>query len=171
MRAWILPSGESAVVFAVVMSVRYTRQFSSPPVSCVYRIWLLLRAQRNERMPRFVSLVMTLASVRLPLGATHTFSTPLCGAMKAMCLPSGLIAALVRVGFPKMSFRAMTSLPGLVGDVFGACAMPIAIGESVATRSRVLNFMRSSGSFVVGIGVAPYARAASGAVAGNTTGD
>src|SRR5437588_578819 len=69
---------------------------------------LLFLAQKNPRIPRFLSAVTGLAAPTSSLGATKTLSTPSRGAMYAMFLPSGLIAGSVRVGLPKMSLRGIS---------------------------------------------------------------
>ena len=87
----------------VWMSTSYSRQFSSPPVSCTYSRWRPSCAQPNCRMPRSVSSVTTRAAARSTpscalTGASHTFSTPSWGAIQASWVPSGEMVGLDPLG-------------------------------------------------------------------------
>src|SRR5438105_9996876 len=69
-------------------------------------------------MPRLVSFVIGLAASGRSAGPTKTFITPLTGAMKLICLPSGLNFTEVLSGLPKNSLRSIKpdALPTGVGS-------------------------------------------------------
>ena len=79
-RAWMPSNGVRSRRAVVSMSTSYSRQFSSPPVSCRYSRCLPSLAQANTRTPRSASSVTTFADGQSTpegvTGATHTFSTP-----------------------------------------------------------------------------------------------
>src|SRR5580692_198325 len=112
-RAWIPSNGVRSRRAIVSMSTSYSRQFSSPPVSCRYSRCRPSRAQAKNRIPRSVSSVTTFAPSQstpsAPTGATHTLSTPSCGAIQASWLPSGEMCGLTRSGLPKSTSRGMRS--------------------------------------------------------------
>src|SRR5436305_1108610 len=90
-------------------------------------------------MPRFLSLVTALAAAGLSAGPTQTLSTPLTGARKLRCLPSGLILAAALSGLPKrilrgISFVSATALAASPSPAGRAGARPPA--QAVAARAR-----------------------------------
>src|SRR6266568_6792967 len=112
-RAWMPSNGVRSRLAIVCRSTSYSRQFSSPPVSCRYSRCLPSRAQANTRTPRSVSSVTAVAAAQSTpeedTGATHTLSTPSRGAIQASWLPSGEICGLTRSGLPKSTSRGMSS--------------------------------------------------------------
>src|SRR5215470_694266 len=118
-RAWMPSNGVRSRRAMVSRSTSYSRQFSSPPVSCMYSRCLPSLAQAKNRMPRSASSVTACAAPQSTpessaapagkIGATHTLSTPSRGAIQASWLPSGEICGLTRSGLPKSTSRGMSS--------------------------------------------------------------
>src|SRR5690242_1951385 len=147
-RAWMPSNGVRSRRAIVSMSTSYSRQFSSPPVSCMYSRCLPSHAQAKNRIPRSASSVTAFApSHSTPsalTGATHTLSTPSRGAIQASWRPSGEMCGLMRSGLPKSTSRGMRSaMPNAyhtAGHVSprGAGAQPMAnlAGEPVRRGGR-----------------------------------
>src|SRR5580658_3090409 len=120
-RAWMSSNGvrsrlAPSAPAGASRSTSYSRQFSSPPVSCRYSRCLPSLAQANIRMPRSASSVTTVAASQstpeVPIGATQTLRTPSCGAIHASRVPSGEMWGLTRSGLPNSTLRGMRSTMG-----------------------------------------------------------
>src|SRR3954468_6692228 len=98
-------------------------------------------------MPRVVSLVTGVAIEGLSAAATKTFMTPLRGARKLMCRPSGLISTDERAELPKTSRRGMTGggevwaldWPDFAAAVWPWCAHPGASDRAGTSANRSAN--------------------------------
>src|SRR5579862_5914082 len=118
-RTWTPSNGVRSRRSIVSRSTSYSRQFSSPPVSCTYSRCLPSLAQVYARMPRSRSSVTTAAASQSTpepsgasaarIGATQTLSTPSRGAIQAIRVPSGEMFGLMRSGLPKSTLRGMSS--------------------------------------------------------------
>src|SRR5580765_3251999 len=106
---------------------------------------LLVYAQKNERMPRLVSLVTGLAFEGSSIGPTHTLSTPLTGARNANCAPSELMRADALSGLPNSSVRGISTT-----SLTAAAAAPgvgfSALAAELATSVGCLSVFDAAGS-------------------------